>query len=184
MLRQAEAIVLPSAENKPPSARGVRKMGLEKPMLCIGDGYIFVFESPLDGAFFAAYLAELIEALVAHQRLPVDFHFRMGVHVGEVYTFWDPGRKDWNYIGEGINGGNRVLAAVGKEQDDVVFISGQVRKAIYPLKQTNSLAVEVLNCLTNRGRKEDKHKNPWRVYELNHSSLCGNLVPAEFRMGG
>src|SRR5262249_23098152 len=132
---------------------------------------------PLDGTYFAAYLAELIETLIAHDKLPVEFHFRMGVHVGKVYCFWDPGRKGWNFIGEGINGGNRVLAAVGKEQDDVVFISGQVRKALLAVRQSHHLAPNILRCLINRGRKEDKHKNHWRVYELNHTALCGKEMP-------
>src|SRR5262249_2009567 len=111
--------------------------------LCLGDGYIFVFQRAVDGAYFAAYLAQLIEALAARKdrfRLPVEFHFRMGVHVGEVYSFWDPGRKDWNYIGEGINGGARVLTAIDKTYDDQVFISGEVRQAIMGMtpQDTNS----------------------------------------------
>jgi class 3 adenylate cyclase len=150
-------------------------------MLCIGDGYIFVFKDPMEGAYFAAYLAQLIETLVANKLLPVEFHFRMGVHVGPVYSFWDPGRKDWNYIGDGINGGNRVLAAVGKDQDDVVFLSGQVRHAIFALQRTRTKASNLLGCLINRGRKADKHGNPWRVYELNHTALCGNEIPEQFR---
>jgi class 3 adenylate cyclase len=151
-------------------------------MLCIGDGYIFVFQDPMVGAYFAAYLAQLVEVLVANEELPVDFHFRMGVHSGEVYRFWDPGRQDWNYIGEGINGGNRVLAAVGKEQDDVVFISAQVRKAIIAVQsRQRSEAPRLLECLINRGRKADKHGNPWRVYELNHTSLCGDQMPMKYR---
>src|SRR5262249_11848107 len=99
--------------------------------MCIGDGYIFVFKQPMLAAYFAAYLAHLIEVLVANRWLAVDFHFRIGVHCGPVYTFWDPGRGNWNYIGEGINGGNRVLSAVGKEYDDTVYISGDVRQELY-----------------------------------------------------
>ena len=67
--------------------------------LCIGDGYIFVFDDAVSATWFAAHLADLIEYFVAHDALPVKFHFRMGVHVGEVYCFWDFGRDDWNYIG-------------------------------------------------------------------------------------
>src|SRR5262249_23940664 len=116
---------------------------------------------------------------VANEQLPVDFHFRAGVHVGEVYRFWDPGRRHWNYIGSGINGGNRVLAAVGKEQDDVVFISSQVRQAIPAMRPRDTNAPPILECLINRGRKADKHGNPWRVYELNHTALCGDQMPGE-----
>jgi len=74
-----------------------------KTMLCIGDGYIFVFDEPVKATYFAAYLAHLIEMLIATDSLPVEFHFRMGAHVGFVYSFWDPGRENWNYVGAGIN---------------------------------------------------------------------------------
>jgi class 3 adenylate cyclase len=148
-----------------------------KTMLCIGDGYIFVFDEPVKATFFAGYLAQLIEVLVANNLLPVEFHFRMGAHVGPVYSFWDSGRDRWNYVGDGINGGNRVLAAVGKDQDDVIFISSDVRKEIQA-SQSDTFDLRVmLGCLTNRGRKQDKHGNAWRVYELNHTQLCANDIP-------
>lgn len=57
--------------------------------MCIGDGYIFVFREAMEATYFAAYLAHLIEVMVANRQLPVNFHFRMGVHVGPVYTFWE-----------------------------------------------------------------------------------------------
>lgn len=153
-------------------------------MLCIGDGYIFVFASPYDGAIFAARLADTIEVMVAKKRLPVPFHFRMGVHVGAVYCFWDWGRGgrkkdhdgtgrpeqgDWNYIGDGINGGQRVLSVIGKDTDDVVFISGEVREALIAKDYGGELLKPVLGNLVNRGRRQDKHDRPWRVYEVNHS---------------
>jgi hypothetical protein len=64
--------------------------------LCIGDGYIFVFPDPLKATFFACWMAELIQQLVARRGtgpddFPIEFHFRMGVHYGPVYRFWDPG---------------------------------------------------------------------------------------------
>jgi class 3 adenylate cyclase len=152
-----------------------------KTMLCIGDGYIFVFDEPVRATFFAGYLAHLIEILVANNELPVEFHFRIGAHVGLVYSFWDPGRDKWNYVGDGINGGNRVLAAVGKDQDDVIFVSSDVRKAIQAAKSSDFDLRRLLTCLTNRGRKADKHGNPWRVYEMNHSQLCANDIPERFR---
>src|SRR5262249_39232082 len=61
-------------------------------LLCIGDGYIYVMRDALNAARFAAHLANLIEELVARKWVPVRFHFRMGVHVGPVYRFHDPGR--------------------------------------------------------------------------------------------
>lgn len=149
-------------------------------MLCIGDGYIFVFEDALIGTYFAAYLAGLLETLVAKKQLPVDFHFRMGVHEGPVYTFWDPGRKDWNYIGDGINGGSRVLAAVGKESDDVMYVSGQVRESIMARQMgTDPTYSKLLECMLNRGRKNDKHGHPWRVYEVSHTTLVMKSLPSE-----
>jgi hypothetical protein len=148
--------------------------GLES-KICIGDGYIFVLKDPELAAYFAAYLATLIEKLVAEERLPVDFHFRMGVHRGPVFSFWDPGRKGWNYIGEGINGGQRVLSAIGKDTDDVLFISGQMRQALTATGHKLSLSLAILGALHNRGRKADKHGNLWRVYEVNHTGLVGQI---------
>jgi hypothetical protein len=138
--------------------------------ICIGDGYIFVLRDPWKAAFFAAYLANLIELLAANDALPVVFHFRMGAHTGKVYSFFDPGRKDWNYIGDGINGGQRVLGAVGKETDDVLYISAELRQAMVKRRKPQHFP-DIVHDAHNRGRKADKHGNPWRVYEINHSSL-------------
>jgi class 3 adenylate cyclase len=140
--------------------------------MCIGDGYIFVFREPMEGVYFAAYLAHLIEVLVANRLLPVSFHFRMGAHLGEVYTFWDPGRNDWNYIGDGINGGNRVLSAIDKGYDDMLYISGEVRQELMATAERFPGKREILDHLHNRGRRPDKHGRPWRVYEVGHAALC------------
>jgi hypothetical protein len=169
-------------------------------MLCIGDGYIFVLKDAVHATYFAAHLAELLEVRVARRLEPVDFHFRMGVHIGPVYCFWDwgrggrdhsprgedPGKQlerkelgDWNYIGDGINGGQRVLAAVGKETDDTVFISGEVKRALTARDDDAAPCRAILDSLINRGRREDKHKRPWRVYEVNHGALCGGQLPRE-----
>ena len=95
--------------------------------------------------------------------------------LGLVRTFWDPGRRDWNYIGDGINGGQRVLSAIGKDADDVVFVSGQVRQRVLGGALGADAHTEpgrsVITHLQNRGRRLDKHGYPWRVYQLNHSSL-------------
>jgi class 3 adenylate cyclase len=160
--------------------------------LCIGDGYIFVFKSATVATRFAAYFAHLVEHLVAAKSVPVEFHFRVGIHFGDVYRFWDDARRGrgthandgtddgfWNYVGAGINGGNRVLAAIGKETDDVVYISGAVRQAIYQdsvQPRDDDLASNaqiVYSRLENRGRHKDKHDKPWRVFQVNHSQLHG-----------
>jgi hypothetical protein len=145
-------------------------------MLCIGDGYIFVFRNAVRGTYFAAWLAHLIELQSANDQLPVEFHFRMGVHAGHVYTFWDPGRRDWNYIGEGINGGQRVLGVIDKKYDDVIYVSDRVRKIIRKSRDADEEGFKdennVLSHLANRGRQLDKHGNAWRVYELNHTAFC------------
>ena len=135
-----------------------------------------MFRHAFNAVQFAAQLARLIDVFVAKDLVPVRFHFRMGIHTGLVYGFWDPGRNGWNYIGDAINGGNRVLAAVGKETDDVVYISDEVRIEIMKESDATSLYRTYLSNLTNRGRHKDKHGNPWRVYELNYVS-CTPLHP-------
>lgn len=172
------------------SGSGVRRRAGWEASLCIGDGYIFVFHDPWDGTLFAAQLARRIETLVAYRSAPPDaptgaprlaaaFHFRMGVHAGPVFRFWDPGRQDWNYIGDGITGGQRVLAAVGREVDDVVFVSAAVRQDIRVHRdhadspEERALCDAVIKHLLNRGRRADKHGNSWRVYEVDHEELGG-----------
>jgi class 3 adenylate cyclase len=157
------------------SITGIGKQDIEA-MLCIGDGYIFVFRDPGLATYFAGYLARLVEMAVALKMVPVKFHFRIGVHVGPVYCFWDPGRKDWNYIGEGINEGKRVLEAIGKDVDDVVFISGELREELDKYFRQGGRGQSILPHLQNRGRRKDKHEQLRRVYELNHTALCGRDI--------
>jgi class 3 adenylate cyclase len=139
-------------------------------MLCIGDGYIFVIRDAVQATRFAANLAHVVETVVAKGEMPVDFHFRMGVHSGPVYSFWDVGRNGWNYAGTGINGGNRVLSAIGKDTDDVLFVSDAVRQQI--MASTIKTARSLIEHMQNRGRRADKHGNLWRVYEVNHTSAA------------
>ena len=155
---------------------GERALRDVEAMLCVGDGYIFVFRSSMHATYFAAHLASLIEMLVARGLVPVEFHFRMGVHVGEVYCFWDPGRNDWNYIGEGINGGQRVLSVIGRETDDVLFISARVRQDLLASSGEESVARLILANAQNKGRRHDKHGVPWRTYEVNHTNLMSDDV--------
>lgn len=131
--------------------------------ICTGDGFIYVLKSKWHAALFGSRIATIIEQQRAAGRIP-SFHFRVGVHVGSVNSFWDDDRQKWNYMGEGVIGGRRVLEAVGKDVDDVVFVSDAVRDACYDKDF-------VLSALTNRGRRSDKHGNMWRVYELNHMQL-------------
>lgn len=138
--------------------------------LCIGDGYIYVWDDPVAALRFAGNLANAIEQEVAESKAP-EFHFRIGVHVGDVRWFFDPGRGPggaWNYAGKGINGGSRVLSVIGKDRDDIVFVSSDVRQAI---KNAPSNKRETLRALHNRGRLADKHGELWRVYELNHAAM-------------
>jgi class 3 adenylate cyclase len=134
--------------------------------LCIGDGYIYSFDTAKTATIFAMRLLQAIEAQVAQRKVP-EFHVRIGVHTGKVRWFRDPGRSGWNYIGAGINGGNRVLSAIGKDTDDVAFVSSEVRQSIRLEEPSSSL----LRIMQNRGRRADKHGNLWRVYELNHSAF-------------
>ncbi|HVY26500.1 MAG TPA: hypothetical protein VHB79_08090 [Polyangiaceae bacterium] len=137
--------------------------------LCIGDGYIYAFDDAVAAVRFAGQLLRELEGGVAAGRIP-EFHVRVGAHVGAVRWFWDPGRDDWNYIGDGINGGNRVLGAIGKATDDVIYVSGQVRQEIQVVAEGGlNLAKTLLGAMLNRGRHEDKHKRMWRVYELSHA---------------
>ena len=151
--------------------------------LCIGDGYIFAFKSAIAATAFGAYLAVLIETLVAKRLLPVEFHFRIGVHIGPVFRFWDFGRNDWNYVGAGITGGQRVLSAVGKDTDDVVFVSSAVRQRIISENRETTFHRTMRAEMQNRGRRADKHGNPWRIYEVNHTALLAMLLPLSLRAG-
>jgi len=147
--------------------------------LCIGDGYIFVFRTPIHGAYFGAYFAGLIERLISINKLP-EFHFRIGIHTGPVYRFWDQwgaasDQGRWNYIGQGIIEGERVLTAIGKDKDDVVYISGETRKKIMGT-DTGREQHDISPWLQNHGRQADKHGQPRRVYEINHSGWIGHTL--------
>jgi class 3 adenylate cyclase len=134
--------------------------------LCIGDGYIYVFKAAKAATEFAAWLAHEIETRVAKKSLPVEFHFRIGVHIGPVFRFWDPGREDWNYIGDGINGGNRVLNAMGKDTDDVVFVSSAIHDQLIAEHGTETTDNLLRQAMRSRGRHTDKQGKRWRIYEL------------------
>ncbi|MCC6738254.1 MAG: hypothetical protein IT452_04355 [Planctomycetia bacterium] len=147
--------------------------GNPKKVISSGDGYIFVFLDPEEATWFAAQLATRIEHAVAKKTVPVEIHFRMGIHIGEVYPFEEDGiAEKWNLAGDGINGGKRVIDAIGPDADDLVFLSGQVVTAIYAKSDSPTGHAEILDYLVNRGRKKDKHGKAWRVYELNHRNAA------------
>lgn len=152
--------------------------------ICIGDGYIFVFSDPSHATFFAACLAVIIENLVNRKSI-IDFHFRISVHTGPVYQFWDRGSTPndgrWNYVGQGIIEGERVLSAIGKDQDDVVFMSAETRAAIMKKSSLNWID-EAVKHSQNRGRRADKHGNFRRLYEINHTAWMSHLTGGTWTM--
>jgi hypothetical protein len=147
---------------------------LPEAQLCIGDGYIFVFKDVLSAVWYAACLAAHVEHASVEKEL-FPFFFRGGVHWGQVYSFFDPGRKAQNYIGDGINGATRIYEVIGKEIDNIIFISHETRQQLLEaahksteLNDDWNSAEEMLQFLLNKGRRRDKHKIMWRVYELDH----------------
>ena len=146
--------------------------------ICIGDGYIFVVKEPVWAAYFAAYLACLVEVMGARGRLECPFHFRIGVHVGPVYSFWDKHRGMWNYVGDGINGGQRVLGAMGKDTDDVVYVSSALRASVLADRKQDFPANKLPGCMSNMGRRIDKQGRQWRIYMLDHSAVAGDYLPS------
>jgi len=139
-------------------------------MICVGDGYVFACRNTSGALILASLLAMCIEQMRADQ-LIVPFYFRMGIHVGEVNRFWDIGRKDWNYMGDGIIGSRRVLEAIGKDIDNVIFVSDAVQNAILQSHSQLTIRASMLGAFSNRGRRYDKHRRAWRVYELDHMKL-------------
>ena len=153
-----------------------RDAGLDQEaVMCIGDGYIFVHRGAWHAVVFAAYLAYRIEFLLAKGRIP-EFHFRIGVHYGPVYRFWDIGRRDWNYIGDGIIVGQRVLGTIGKDQDDVVFLSAETRREMQANSEPRHPFTSIIRWLQNRGRRADKHGQLRRLYELNHTGYIRSVI--------
>ena len=132
-----------------------------------------MFKNSLYATVFAAHLAGLIETLVAAGKVPVAFHFRMGIESGPVYCFYDPGREKWNYIGSGINDAQRILSAIPPTTDDVIHISENIRNYLLspPSPDFTYIGDIIVSKLTNRGRQADKHGNRRRVYELNYTDL-------------
>lgn len=148
--------------------------------LSIGDGYIVVFKEAWKAVEFGVRLAHCVEFLQAglgFSGLPIDYHYRMSAHTGPVFRFHDVGRNNWNYVGEGINGGQRVLDVMGKEIDDVFYISKETYHAVRHAPNVlggRSIPGAIIANADNRGRKEDKHKRAWRVYQLNHERIVSD----------
>lgn len=146
-------------------------------MISIGDGYIYVFDHVGSAVLYACGLATRIDEAAGEHNVP-EFHFRIGIDTGPVHHFWDRDRGRWNYVGNGINGGRRILEATGTDYDDLVFISSAVRKEIQKDKEVWPIYSQ---ALLNRGRKRDKHLKMRRVYEVNHSfaynEIAEDLLP-------
>jgi class 3 adenylate cyclase len=97
------------------------------------------------------------------------------VHSGPVFRFWDG--ASWNYVGKGINEGARIVEAIGKDQDDVVFISSETRDQIIREEERDAIFNPTDEFLHNRGRRRDKHGEFRRVYEVNHNAWIGAIAP-------
>jgi len=145
--------------------------GLES-QICIGDGYILVYRDAALAAKIACSIAADIDVRRARKWLSVPFHYRMSVHWGPVYSFFDPGRKDWNYVGSGINDGHRVLEAIGSRLDDVVYISESVRDEILRGDTSHAPLSGMHGYMTNEGRSKDKHGIPRRLYRMDHTAVA------------
>lgn len=178
--------------------------------LCIGDGYIFVFRNCFAGVLFGCTLAELIDVANANCTNEVEYHFRMGIHMGEVLSFYDYGRNGWNFTGNGINVGNRVLATINKKFDDLIHVSDSVRYQIrqiarhQPIQRVlDSMDEGIMNSgssgvvptiddpylagllskhMTAMGRHEDKHKIKRRVWRLNYTSFFEDLEALRYSL--
>jgi hypothetical protein len=70
-----------------------------------------------------------------------------------------------------------VLAAAGKDTDDVLFISSQVKRSL--TAEGSPACRAILNCLVNRGRRDDKHGKYRHLFEVGHSQLCGQVMPSD-----
>jgi hypothetical protein len=167
------------SEYWPPSTPAGEARADREASLCIGDGYIFVFRNAWAAAYSAAYVAQLIETLIAKGKL-LEFHFRISVHVGPVYRFWDrwgehADQGRWNYVGRGITDGERVLSAIGADRDDVVFVSAETRMRIAAAPGEPG-TISIRRFLQNRGRQADKHGQFRRLYEVNHTAWVGDDV--------
>ncbi|KAF0245608.1 MAG: hypothetical protein FD180_1476 [Planctomycetota bacterium] len=166
---------LPKFVSEAQKGRRAEHTGTPQQMICTGDGYIFVFLDPVAATWFAAQLATEIDYAVAKPMGSVEIHYRMGIHIGEVFPFEEGAERNrWNFAGDGINGGRRVLDAIGRNADDLVFLSGDVVKSIHAKAECSTGFGEIMQYLVNRGRRKDKHKKPWRVYELNHRDAASN----------
>jgi class 3 adenylate cyclase len=147
-------------------------------LICIGDGYLFVFKDAFSAAWFAAALASTIQILASRKKVPVEYHFRAGVHYGSVRRFYDPGSNKWNYVGEGVNIGRRVLECIGTDLDDVLYVSDAVHAQILSIRGPDRLMPHdaLLKAFSNRGRRKDKHGVMHRVYELAHLQVCPEIA--------
>ncbi len=119
---------------------------------------------------FAAALACLVDDYSSREKV-MPIHFRIGIDTGKACYFRDKiddKNYRWNLVGPGITGAERVLSAMGKDVDDVVYLSDRTRHKIMDLKESNAFAYRSIMHMQNRGRRADKHGQKRRIYELNH----------------
>jgi hypothetical protein len=68
------------------------------------------------------------------------------------------------------------MSVIGKETDDIVFISSRVRQDLLAANDEEGAARLILSNTQNRGRRQDKQGTPWRVYEVNHANLISDSL--------
>ena len=107
----------------------------------------------------------MIKGRISNGKLQ-PFSFRMGIHIGEVFRIWDmPDEKAggrWNYIGDGINGGQRILETT-RCTSDVIHVSEEAQ---------NSLGRERGADFFGRiSEYMDKSGRTWRYCNLKHDRL-------------
>ncbi len=68
--------------------------------------------------------------------------------------------------------------------DDVVFISSQVRQALLASPRRGGPGPpDPGERAKPGGAKQDKHGNPWQVYEVNHANLMSDSLRSLKRLG-
>ena len=75
----------------------------------------------------------------------------------------------YNYVGDGINGGARVMEGIEKKFRDVLYISEDLRERI--------IDDDLCDHTSHRGAVEDKHHKEWILYELEFFKTFVKTLP-------